>query len=1129
MILFDGVTVEIEAPDVPVMTMQPPPVATVAVVPVPGTQGPAGATGATGPAGPTGATGAQGPPGADGGVTSVAGKTGVVTLVKADVGLGSVDNTADTAKPVSTAQAAADALAVAKALVTAKGQLIGASGSGTPVAVPAGTVDGQVPTRDAAAASGISWQTPAAGVTDHGLLTGLGDDDHTQYHTDTRGDVRYYTKAQADAAYQPLDSDLTAVAALAPANDTVIQRKASAWTARTPAQLKTDLSLTSADVGLGNVNNTSDTAKPVSTATQTALDGKQPLDADLTTIAGLAATTDNVIQAVASAWASRTPAQLKTTLSLAKGDVGLGNVDNTADTAKPVSTAQQTALNLKQDTSAKGAASGYASLDSGTKVPIAQLPTGSSSSTVVIGNDTRVTADQAVGTASIRTLGTGATQAAAGDHLHDSRYYTETETDSLLAGKSATGHTHAGTDIASGTVAVARLPVGTSSSTVAAGDHTHSSGPTKLVPATSRSNTSSGPGAAATGLVTNAGASGYMLCELNPTVSGQTKLRLRYWNGRTFDGSPGEVAVGNAVTLRASVLYPAAVWRQVSGSTAWAAGTTYVNGDMVTNAGKVWVGINPTITVGVAPAEGTMWTEAKRYPVAFPGQDANRRVSLAGGAYIDSDVIDLGTNRLTPGVNPYVGITTTYETGNAANTWKPGDDSGIGDFVVHYASTGAVPTPGTSGDPVDSGFGTQTNAAAGTGMPVPSVCFAVMDAITAPPVLGFLGDSVMLGFGDPFIGLLGWPGRSAEAFPVMRSAQNGGRSDHFLSNHTYRDVVLALCDAVVVGFGGNETSNGQSVATMQANLLGVWRAIKALGVPRIWATTPTPITTSTDSFATVANQTAVNVNFGTSGTNYANLMKWLRDGAVINQNGLGYRAGQPGHPLSGILDIAPPVVDPTSPWKWRAPGYTTDGGHPSATAAQIMSAWGKQWFPTIVYGETIRPLPDYALQHVGGWTTPPDDATAAGPALTGGTIYVAKMRWPGGTIYQLHTWVTTAGATLTSGQCLMGVYSLDGTRLGLTATQHTAWQSVGDKAAALTAAVWAPAGELYIAWITAGTTRPVFAATPAIGAAPGLQNANLPLAVYRSASGITGQTTLPTTMSMTALTGLTQTMWAAAS
>ena len=43
-------------------------------------------------------------------VRSVSGKTGAVTLAKADVGLGNVDNTSDAAKPVSTAtQAALDA------------------------------------------------------------------------------------------------------------------------------------------------------------------------------------------------------------------------------------------------------------------------------------------------------------------------------------------------------------------------------------------------------------------------------------------------------------------------------------------------------------------------------------------------------------------------------------------------------------------------------------------------------------------------------------------------------------------------------------------------------------------------------------------------------------------------------------------------------------------------------------------------------------------------------------------------------------------------------------------------------------------------------------------------------------
>lgn len=44
-----------------------------------------------------------------------------------------------------------------------------------------------------------------------------------------------------------------------------------------------------------------------------------------------------------------TGASITAPTGLVKGDVGLGNVDNTADTAKPVSTAQQTALNLKAD------------------------------------------------------------------------------------------------------------------------------------------------------------------------------------------------------------------------------------------------------------------------------------------------------------------------------------------------------------------------------------------------------------------------------------------------------------------------------------------------------------------------------------------------------------------------------------------------------------------------------------------------------------------------------------------------------------------------------------------------------------------------------------------------------------
>jgi hypothetical protein len=236
---------------------------------------------------------------------------------------------------------------------------------------------------------------------------GLGSADNT---SDAAKPVSTATQTALDAK-QPLDSDLTTIAGLTATTDNFMVGAASAWASRTPAQAKTSLALAKADVGLGNVDNTSDATKnsaevtlsnktipapiltllqtdvgsadkgvvsqdaatsnlrigndlvsevyypgsraPISSAQQTALNGKQPLDADLTTIAGLTATTDNFMVAAASAWASRTPAQAKTSLALVKGDVGLGSVDNTSDAGKPVSTAQQTALDAKAPVGAK--------------------------------------------------------------------------------------------------------------------------------------------------------------------------------------------------------------------------------------------------------------------------------------------------------------------------------------------------------------------------------------------------------------------------------------------------------------------------------------------------------------------------------------------------------------------------------------------------------------------------------------------------------------------------------------------------------------------------------------------------------------------------------------------------------
>lgn len=131
-----------------------------------------------------------------------------------------------------------------------------------------------------------------SGVSDHGGLTGLGDDDHSQYHNDSRGDARYTQKsnnlsdlASASTArtnlgvsvgsdVQAYDADLGTIAGLDSSTSGAIASDGAGWIKKTYAQFKTALSLVKGDVGLGSVDNTSDANKPVSTATQTALDGK---------------------------------------------------------------------------------------------------------------------------------------------------------------------------------------------------------------------------------------------------------------------------------------------------------------------------------------------------------------------------------------------------------------------------------------------------------------------------------------------------------------------------------------------------------------------------------------------------------------------------------------------------------------------------------------------------------------------------------------------------------------------------------------------------------------------------------------------------------------------------------------
>lgn len=192
----------------------------------------------------------------------------------------------------------------------------GISVSGTPSA-------GQVIT--ASSSTDASWETPSGGGGDPvvgGDLSGTASNAQIVAGAVDTTEIANgaITNAKVDAAAaiaqskianltsdlagkQNADADLSAIAGLSPSNDDIMQRKAGAWTNRTPAQVKADLGLVAGDVGLGNVNNTSDANKPISTATQAALDAKADDSAltahtsDTTTVHGIADTSDLVVTA----------------------------------------------------------------------------------------------------------------------------------------------------------------------------------------------------------------------------------------------------------------------------------------------------------------------------------------------------------------------------------------------------------------------------------------------------------------------------------------------------------------------------------------------------------------------------------------------------------------------------------------------------------------------------------------------------------------------------------------------------------------------------------------------------------------------------------------------------------------
>lgn len=212
-----------------------------------------------------------------------------------------------------------------------------------------------------------------------------------------------------------------------------------------------------------------------------------------------------------------------------------------------------------------------------------------------------------------------------------------------------------------------------------------------------------------------------------------------------------------------------------------------------------------------------------------------------------------------------------------------------------------------------------------------------------PMQVGFFGDSIADGSGDyQRAQNRGFIVRALEtaALPFIGHA-SGGRLGYDFVTPKYHHLTARMFSGITHGiweFGANDFLT-KTLTEMKTSTISGVQMFSERGA-RMAATTLVPRTTSSDSWATVANQTPLATESVRTGYN-----DWLRDGAPVDEDTLvpvatgtsgALRAGDDGHPLVAYIEVADTVESARNSGKWKALGtsgrdasYTADGVHPT--------------------------------------------------------------------------------------------------------------------------------------------------------------------------------------------------------
>ena len=287
-------------------------------------------------------------------------------------------------------------------------------------------------------------------------------------------------------------------------------------------------------------------------------------------------------------------------------------------------------------------------------------------------------------------------------------------------------------------------------------------------------------------------------------------------------------------------------------------------------------------------------------------------VVIAPGAQVTSDALPI----VIP-ANTRAGVRTTLTTGIAGSvgTWPRG----------HFTTV-------SLGEQAQEGVNLADNSMGGTYSGANGGCYgpiAILGATAVKkPSVYVLGDSLSWGQGDDTTGTSAFP--TGDAYgnigPISRAlyAAGIGQVRMTRSGLYARDVVGSVNirtrylaksgTTALVLLGTNDMSGGLTATQIEVYLAELYLFLAAQGLKVIASTLP-PHTTSTDSWATTANQaffvsSGQNL-YGGAGSSLATLNNWIR-------------AMPPG--VSGVLDYADVVMTARDSGYWNN-GYTSDGTH----------------------------------------------------------------------------------------------------------------------------------------------------------------------------------------------------------